>query len=118
MTDIVERLRALSSPMAEILEDGVRLTEFVKLGEEAADEIERLTELDALAKRAMSVISFELATLRATNERLRIENIQMQAALGYGILAEDERHIIPSNPFRCGTCHARAALTQSEEVRG
>jgi hypothetical protein len=41
-------------------------------------------------------------------ERLRIENIQMQAALGYGILAEDERHIIPSNPFKCGVCDARA----------
>jgi hypothetical protein len=40
--------------------------------------------------------------------RLKIENIQMQAALGYGILAEDERHIIPSNPYSCGTCGPKA----------
>lgn len=40
--------------------------------------------------------------------RLEVENIQMQAALGYAICAEDERHIIPSNPFKCGMCDARA----------
>lgn len=40
-------------------------------------------------------------------ERLRVENIQMQAALGYAICAEDERHIIPSNPYSCGVCDAR-----------
>jgi hypothetical protein len=39
--------------------------------------------------------------------RLEVENIQMQAALGYAICAEDERHIIPSNPFKCGVCDAR-----------
>ena len=46
--------------------------------------------------------------LEADNTRLRIENIQMRAALGYAICAEDERHIIPSNPFKCGVCHARS----------
>jgi hypothetical protein len=40
--------------------------------------------------------------------RLEVENIQMQAALGYAICAEDERHIIPSNPFKCGVCDARS----------
>ena len=49
-----------------------------------------------------------LARRGAAAERLRIENIQMQAALGYAICAEDERHIIPSNPFKCGVCHARS----------
>jgi len=29
--------------------------------------------------------------LEAENKRLRVENIQMQAALGYGITSEDER---------------------------
>lgn len=41
-------------------------------------------------------------------KRLRIENIQMQAALGYGITVDDERHIIPTNPFKCGTCDAKS----------
>lgn len=40
-------------------------------------------------------------------ERLRVQNIQMQAALGYAICAEDERHIIPSNPYKCGVCDSR-----------
>lgn len=46
----------------------------------------------------------ELFALAAERDRLKVENIQMQAALGYGILADYERHIIPSNPFTCGTC--------------
>jgi hypothetical protein len=50
----------------------------------------------------------EIKFLHAMCEQLRIENIQMQAALGYGIPAEDERHIIPSNPFTCGTCGPKA----------
>lgn len=41
-------------------------------------------------------------------KRLRIENIQMQAALGYGITVDDERHIIPTNPSKCGTCDAKS----------
>ena len=48
-----------------------------------------------------------ITRLRAENERLRVENIQMQAALGYAICAEDERHIIPSNPYKCGVCDSR-----------
>lgn len=51
---------------------------------------------------------FALARRGAAAERLRVENIQVQAALGYAICAEDERHIIPSNPFKCGVCDARA----------
>lgn len=48
-----------------------------------------------------------IVRMREKLEQLRIENIQMQAALGYAICAEDERHIIPSNPFKCGVCDAR-----------
>lgn len=53
--------------------------------------------------------------LRAEIERLRVQNIQMQAALGYGIVAEDERHILPSNPFKCGTCDASKRLRAEVE---
>ena len=53
--------------------------------------------------------------LRAEVERLRVENIQMQAALGYAILAEDERHILPSNPFKCGICDANKHLRAENE---
>jgi len=56
-----------------------------------------------------------ICSLRDEVERLRVENIQMQAALGYGILAEDERHIIPSNPFKCGTCDASKHLRAEVE---
>lgn len=56
-----------------------------------------------------------ITALRAEVERLKIENIQMQAALGYGILAEDERHILPSNPFKCGTCDASKHLRAEVE---
>lgn len=57
----------------------------------------------------------EITRLRAEVERLRVENIQMQAALGYGILAEDERHILPTNPFKCGTCDASKHLRAEVE---
>lgn len=48
-----------------------------------------------------------IVRMRETLEKLRVENIQMQAALGYAICAEDERHIVPSNPFKCGVCDSR-----------
>ncbi len=50
MTDIVKRLRALCHPMAEAMPDGARLTAFVHVGTDAADEIERLRA--ALARMA------------------------------------------------------------------
>lgn len=50
--------------------------------------------------------SDEITGLRAENERLRIENIQMRFALGYPMPADLEHHILPSNPFKCGTCDA------------
>ena len=48
-------------------------------------------------------------------KRLRVENIQMRFALGYPMPADLERYILPSNPFKCGTCGARAALAQGGE---
>ena len=40
---IAERLRTLAHPMSENMPDGERLTAFVHLAVEAADEIERLS---------------------------------------------------------------------------
>jgi hypothetical protein len=57
-----------------------------------------------------------ITALRAENERLKVESIQMRAALGYGILAEDELHILPSNPFKCGTCDASKHLRAENET--
>lgn len=51
-----------------------------------------------------------IVRMRETLEKLRVENIQMQAALGYAICAEDERHIIPSNPYKCGVCDANRGV--------
>lgn len=59
-----------------------------------------------------------ITRLRDENERLRVQNIQMQAALGYAICAEDERHIIPSNPYSCGVCDAnRGVHDEIERLR-
>ena len=49
-------------------------------------------------------------------ERLRVENIQMRFALGYPMPADLEHHILPANPFKCGTCDARAALAAQQET--
>ena len=78
-----------------------------------SDIMDRL--LDATDRDAVSDAQEEIAALRAEVERLKIENIQMQAALGYGILADDERHILPSNPFKCGTCDASKHLRADNE---
>lgn len=97
MTDIVEKLR----------ERPYRLMS-------ETDE-----ECKARRQREREEAADTIATLRAEVERLKIENIQMQAALGYGILAEDERHIIPSNPYKCGTCDASQHLrATNERLRG
>jgi len=93
MTDIVERLRDFGRIYPE----------------------EENTLPGTLFLRAADTIT----TLRAEVERLKIENIQMQAALGYGILAEDERYIIPSNPYKCGTCDASRHLrAEVERLKG
>lgn len=51
-------------------------------------------------------------------ERLRIENIQMRFALGYPMPAHLEYHIIPQNPFKCGTCDAkkRTSFVITDEI--
>ena len=75
------------------------------------DLLFRASDQDGIGWTPTTVVHVPAGLLhRAADEikRLRVENIQMQAALGYGILAEDERHIIPSNPFKCGTCDAAA----------
>lgn len=73
--------------------------------------------MDAASGCVCAEAAARIEQLEADNTRLRVENIQMQAALGYAICAEDERHIIPSNPFKCGVCdaRARAALGASDE---
>jgi len=57
-----------------------------------------------------------ITRLTAEVERLKIENVQMKFALGYPMPADLERYIIPSNPFRCGTCDARNINRLSVEV--
>lgn len=85
MSDIVERLR-VGEPCAGGPDECCdKKASSGCLCAEAADTITRLT---------------------AEVERLKVESIQMQAALGYPIFAEDERHIIPLNPYRCGVCDA------------
>ena len=49
---------------------------------------------------------------------LRVENIQMRAALGYPIPADEEHHIIPVNPFKCGTCDARNLADELKRIEG
>ena len=45
MADIVDKLRWLSSPGGEHMDNGPRLTEFCHVGNKAADEIERLRKI-------------------------------------------------------------------------
>lgn len=73
---------------------------------------------DALSEHMMTMIdnASKVATLRAEKERLKVQSIQMQAALGYAICAEDERHIIPSNPYRCGICDANKHLRATNDA--
>lgn len=72
-------------------------------------------ELLALARRGAGPGRQKAA---AEIERLRVENIQMKFALGYPMPADLERHILPANPFKCGTCDARAALTAQPAAPG
>ena len=75
---------------------------------EFLDSMEQWVIGSLVFKREHRERLFALARRGAAAERLRVENVQMQAALGYAICAEDERHIIPSNPFKCGVCDASA----------
>lgn len=107
MGDIVERLREATKGLI-----AAAMVWTAKGGKWVAEGKALMTIAERTDEAARDIV-----TLRAEVERLRIENIQMQAALGYGILAEDERHIIPSNPFKCGTCDARAALAEAPQGR-
>lgn len=75
-----------------------------KIVAEKDAEINRLRAGGCARDQGLTQHCAEAETLAREVDRLRIENLQMQAALGYGIPAEDERHIIPSNPYTCGTC--------------
>lgn len=91
-----------------------------------SDIVERLRAIEWTEAERLQVMAHvrqqddEITRLRAENEKLRVEAIQMQAALGYGICAEDERHIIPTNPYKCGTCdaskHLRAEVERLRET--
>ena len=73
--------------------------------------VEDFDQLIALARRGAAIENHgQNAKLSEELKRLRVENIQMQAALGYAICAEDERHIIPSNPYKCGICDANKGV--------
>lgn len=124
MSDIVEKLRAPLGVMQcgeRDMPDGSR-QRFWLVALDAADTITALRdEVEDLGNRLHHVHRLwanNEHALRAEVERLKVESIQMQDALGYAILAEDERHILPSNPFKCGTCDASKRLrAENEKLR-
>jgi len=69
-------------------------------------ENERLEDENKAILAANRDVMLHWDVLKADYERLRIENIQMRFALGYPMPADLEHHILPSNPFKCGTCDA------------
>jgi hypothetical protein len=80
-------------------------------------ETEELIErLRANAKKASDCLGHLGVTLESTIEHqaadrlaaLEGENWQLKQALGYPIPAEFDT---PQNPFRCGSCAARSALS-------
>lgn len=75
-----------------------------------ADLVERLRELAQWSFERFGdqgyIEEFEAAAARI--EQLEIENIQMRFALGYPMPADLEKHVLPTNPFKCGTCDASA----------
>ena len=70
MADVVDKLRWLSSPGGEHMDDGPRLTEFCHVGNKAADEIAKLRE------------ALEWAAVQLGNNNLPAFAHQVRAVLG------------------------------------
>lgn len=106
MSDILERLDDVANT-ADYLPDR-------EIARDAINEIARLRKKVEWFTHAVHTCHDEcdrpLCAALRENERLRVQNIQMQAALGYAICADDERHIIPSNPYKCGVCDANRGV--------
>ena len=94
------------------------------VGEEAKKIRERVRNrmmdnlLEMSPERMIEALNNEVRLRDMEIERLHIENIQMRFALGYPMPAHLEHHIIPVNPFKCGTCDAkkRTSFVITDEI--
>jgi hypothetical protein len=49
-------------------------------------------------------------------EQTRVERIQLLFACGYPMPADMERHVLPTNPFKCGICDARSVVGDEKKL--
>ena len=126
----IERLRTVTANAKDELsrlrkaqeaheETATKLNSYINLAGDQIDEIQKLkdvlhncgvVEIAAHNNRVTEyMFHWEGRALdaEAEVERLRVENIQMRFALGYPMPAHLEHHVIPVNPFKCGTCDAK-----------
>ena len=87
-------------------------------GEVSGDNFQMMVMHDNPEELAR-MLSTVFTALRARMETLEIENVQLKFACGYPMPSDLEKHIIPSNPFKCGTCDAKeselSALRAAQE---
>ena len=111
----IERLRQrdgfIQKLDEQIIERNIEIERLRTVMANAKDELARLRKAqEAHEETATKLNSYiNLAGDQIDEiERLRVENIQMRFALGYPMPSHLEHHVIPENPFKCGTCDAKA----------